>query len=362
LSGAVSRLTNLIAIAKLQINSANLKLEELNKNMAQTETQIDITKNKIDFNEEALAKLIRNIYLTDQDSDIELFLKHESLSELFGSIHNNELVQNNLRGTITEIVRLQGQLKDHREELALAKQDTETLRLLQLQKQKEADETKKRTNELLQQTKGQEKKYQELLQVTKKTAAQIRSRIFELLGGGELTFEQAYQFAKVASDATGVRPAFILAILDRESALGKNVGKCTYQQAMNPKDQVVFLPLLASLNIDPASVQVSCANADGAYGGAMGPAQFIPTTWVAYQSKISAITGHNPPSPWNNSDAFVAAGLYLKDAGAQTNERTAAARYYCGGRWNRYVCLNVYGAKVVQQAAAFQDDIDEILK
>ncbi|MFA5083956.1 MAG: lytic murein transglycosylase, partial [Candidatus Paceibacterota bacterium] len=119
-----------------------------------------------------------------------------------------------------------------------------------------------------------------------------------------------------------------------------------------------FLSILQSLNISPESVQISCPNQDGTYGGAMGPAQFLPSTWNIYKADISDILGRSPANPWNNADAFIAAALYLKDAGAVTNEKIAAAKYYCGGRWNRYVCLNVYGYNVVKQANEFQKDID----
>jgi membrane-bound lytic murein transglycosylase B len=198
-----------------------------------------------------------------------------------------------------------------------------------------------------------------MLKDTQAKANAIRSRLFTLLGGGQMSFGQAYQFAKFAGSATGVRPAFLLAILDHESALGRNVGQCSYHTAMNPKDQPTFLAITAALGIDPEKQKVSCPNADGIYGGAMGPAQFIPSTWQNYSSRVQAIVGHSP-SPWNNQDAFVAAALYVRDAGANVDERMAAAKYYCGGNWNRYVCTNVYGQRVVDKAASFQNDIDLI--
>src|SRR3989344_4554133 len=363
LSGEISRLNAQIAKLNLQVKATTLQLKKLDEEIAKTQNKIEATEKDIEYNKKNLEAIIRNIYKNEDRDLIEVFLVHPRISDFFGDLNNLIVIQENLRSALENIISLREKLVDEKDNLAIERADVSFIKNYQDQQKSNVQKSQSDKNNLLKTTKGKESEYQKILTETKKSAAEIRKQIFKLLGGGELNFEDAYQLAQFAEKATGVRAALILAVLDRESALGKNLGQCDYKKAMHPaRDIPAFLEIIKELNLtsnlESGIIKVSCPNSDGAYGGAMGPAQFIPSTWQIYKNYIVEITGNNPPSPWRNADAFVATALYLKNAGAANNEKIAAAKYYCGAKWNRYVCTNVYGKKVVDQANRFQDDID----
>lgn len=362
LKSEINRLNSNIAKLNLQIKAAQLTIAQLDDGIQQTQSEIGDTENEISMHKEAITSLLKSIYENETESTVQVLLANPKLSDFFGNLNNSALVGDSLRVELQKVVALRLNLMDKKETLALQKSDTETLKAYQASQKDAIQSTKSEKDQLLAVTKGQESKYQQLLTTTKITAAEIRSRIFQLLGGGQLTFEKAYEFAKYAEKATGVKAAFILAILDRESALGQNVGRCTPETSMHPtRDLPIFNNIIAELKAagkaPPEPILVSCANSDGAYGGAMGSAQFLPSTWNLYTDKIVSITGSSPANPWSNADAFVAAALYLKDSGAIDDERLAAARYYCGYKI-RSVCTNIYAARVIENARQFQDDIN----
>ncbi len=369
LKSEIDRLNAQVNKINLQIKATTLSLQKLNDEINTNQKQIDVTQQKIDLHRDAIARSLQNVYENEHVTLVAVLLQHPNLTDFFGDINNMLDVQSDLTVSVQEIDQLKDELLDQKDELAAKKSDAEAFKAYQDAQRKAALTTKQTKDQLLSVTKGQESKYQDLLLKTRQTAAQIRSRIFETLGGGEMTFEDAYKFAQYAEQATGVRAALILAVLDHESALGQNVGRCNYKGAMAPgapkskRDDVTpFLAITSELGINPDTIMVSCANRDGAYGGAMGPAQFIPTTWMLYKNRIASLTGNNPPSPWRNGDAFVATALYFQDAlracSAYTGtaqERCAAARYYAGGSWRSF--LYTYGDRVVVKARQFEQDI-----
>lgn len=384
LQSEIKRLNSLISKANLQIKAISLNLKQINNELNVTQSKILDTQNDIDKKKVAISNIIQNIYENEKRGNLAMLLANLKISNLFMEVSNLTSIQDQLKGNLEDLTNLQNQLADQQQTLALEKMDTENLKAYQEKQALAIKQTQAEKNNLLKTTKGKESEYQKILTQTKQTAAQIRNRLFELLGGGEMKFEDAYKMAEFASAKTGIRPAMILAVLDRESALGQNVGRCKYNQinprsgkpAMHPtRDMPIFMEITKKLNIDPNSIMVSCANSDGAYGGAMGPAQFIPSTWALYENEIASLTGSNSVSPWRNSDAFMATALYLQDAynssscikysqqipnqAQMLKERCAAAKYYAGSRW--YTYRFAYGDPVVVKANRFEQDIATLI-
>ncbi|MDI6717498.1 MAG: lytic murein transglycosylase [Patescibacteria group bacterium] len=373
LQSEIKRLNSQIAKINLQIKAITLTLQKVNKELESTQKEIGVTETKMDIRKRIITQMIQTIYQNERQGMLTILLANNKISDFFTEMNNLANVQDQLRINLEELMGLHTQLSDQKETLAAEQLDVVSLKTYQEAQMQAIKKTKLDKDELLKVTKGKETEYQKILTETQKTAAQIRSRIFEMIGGGEMSFGDAYKFAKYAESKTGVRAALILAVLDRESALGKNVGQCKYDEnpyypakasnktSMHPtRDIPVFLTITQLLGLNPDTLKVSCPIiADGAYGGGMGSAQFIPSTWDAYKDRIGALSGNNPPSPWNNMDAFIATALYLKDAGADKGtfyaEKVAAAKYYAGARWSRY--LSTYGARVIDRAQQFEQDI-----
>ncbi len=364
---------------ELQIKALNLRLDELNRNIKTTTAEIKTSEEKLDLNRSALGRSLQSIYESNRAGYARMLLTSVTLSDIVGGVNDLIEVQDSLLVTIDRIDNIKRDLEERREALSLKRTDAAALKARQDAQREELQRAKNEKAQLLKATKGQESNYQKLLKETKQSAADIRQRIFKFLGGGELTFGEAYQYARLAEGATGVRAALLLSVLSRESGLGKNVGKCTAEKAMHPtRDLPIFNALLAELKAagkaPPEPVLVSCAiSSDGAYGGAMGPSQFIPSTWALYRDRVRVATGNNPPSPWNNGDAFMATAFYLQDAIASASckkyaadnknvlpeqwliERCGAAKYYAGGSW--FAFRHAYGEPVVKLANKFEEDI-----
>ena len=105
---------------------------------------------------------------------------------------------------------------------------------------------------------------------------------------------------------------------------------------------------------------MSCPQSVG-WGGAMGPAQFIASTWMIFKDRMATALKVKTPNPWEPEHAFMASSMYLSDLGASTQqysaERNAACRYYSGRACDPNGINITYGTQVMAKAAKRHETI-----
>ena len=363
-----------IAIMDAQINSTGLEIQrielltkKLDKQINQKQASIREIERQVDLEKTTLAELVQEIRKYDDISFLEVILSKGQLSDFLSELRSLENFQEQIQNELERISDLKKNLEQEKEDLTEEKEEQASLKFLQNEQRINLENKKRERKSLLDQTKGQENLFNQLVKKTQLDIEAVKNRLYflkGLTGDGSLRFEDAYKYAKLASIYTGVRPAFLLAILSRESELGKNIGTGTWRVDMKPSQRPYYLQICEELGIDPDQYPVSKKVWYG-WGGAMGPAQMMPATWLGYQARIVEVTGNNPPSPWNIKDAFTAAALYLANKGANQQtyniEWKAAMMYLAGSNWSK-PSLSFYGDQVMSRAQQFQEQVDILEK
>lgn len=363
-------LANQVSIFELQIKQAQAEIDattitikELALAIVKKEANISQKEKEIKEQNILLATYVREVARNDQSSLLEFLLKNRKFSDFFNDLNSIGNIQNQIHITLSNIKDLKEKLIKEKEELENDKVEQEQLKRIQIRQKTSIESTKKEKQKLLDLTKGHEKLYQQLILKARADIETIKNQPYNLAMGFKMTFEEALSHAMKASQHTGVRPAFLMAILKIESDWGGNVGKGNWRTDMHPRDFNAFASITSALGLNPDSTPVSKKPSYG-WGGAMGPAQFIPTTWILYDDAIAKLTGHNPPSPWNLEDAFTASGLLLAGSGANKQmyaaETKSAKVYIAGGRWDTSLTARIYANNVMSAAAKIQRDIDTL--
>ena len=384
LQNQISTLNKKIKDIDYQIYQSNLSIKSLGFQIGDTEKSIEETSKSIEDQKSKVGEILRAVEKEDKKPFFEILIASDTLSQFFDNLIYLETLSAKNREVLLYLQDLENSLRTKKVNLEEETGELKNLVVIQAIKKEESAQTKKDREYYLGLT---EKEYQAKIQEKSeldKQAAEISKRIFELIGvkDGGIEFGEAVEIAKYVEKVTGVRPAFLLAIIHQESynngKFGGNVGQCyvtnfktgagtnlqgaARTRVMSPTTQIpFFLEITKELGLEPTKTAVSCwlpLYSNGVpygWGGAMGPAQFIPATWNAYRKKVEAITGR-PGNPWNINDAFLASGLLLRDNGAANNEFRAAMMYFSGASWTKQE--EFYGRSVVAKAAQFEKDIE----
>lgn len=377
---------------QLNIKAKNILINGLSSDIEVKSKEVRNLEQKIQRGLDSIADLLKKIDQIDSSSFAEVMLSDKDLSQFFIDIDSFDSIKNSLKSLLDEVREAKDFTEKQKEYLTVKKdEEMDTKMAIEAEKRK-IEKHEKDKNELLSINKEKEKVYAQIIKDKEKKAAKIRSALFALRDTNGIPFEKALEYANLASAKTGVRPAFLLAVLQQESSLGKNVGACNRPQdtkkwndimpgpseyqvylqsgksckksktaCSSRDDQTAFVDIMKGLGRDTSSVPLSCPIVSASpWGGAMGPAQFIPSTWQLFKERIASIVGKFLPDPWDPKDAIVASAIYLGDLGAGSKsysaEKKAACKYYGSGGSS---CS--YGNQVMAKAQIIQEKmIDEL--
>lgn len=369
LQGAISKLKTKINGLAADINHGKIMVKDLNIQISDTQTSINKTSSQIQSSQNQISAILESVYKEDQKPSFVILLEG-NLSDFFSNLAYLE----NLNAEVASLLDNNKNLKAYLAGQQVKMSDNvdqlqKTVVLQTLQKQ----QNEQNQNEQNQYLKLTESQYQQQLRdktAADQKAAKIKSMLFQVAGTTKApTFGQAIDIAKAVSNLVPIRPAFLLAVLSQESAIGKNVGSCLLTNTTTgegkrvstgaymprvfkvSRDLQPFLAITASVGRDPLNSTISCDSY-----GSMGPAQFIPSTWALFVSKLKNALGYTA-DPWVIKDSFTASALYLSDlgAGAQNATAEAGAAYHYNGSGP---AATLYSKQVMNRSNCIQTFID----
>lgn len=365
---------------ELEIRRLNLDISKAALDVKKTESEIGRLTGKIETSREGLIQSLRTIHLNDRENPLLILLKYRNLSAFFSSVEEMLTLQHGIRQILAEFEEDRWHLEEKRQSLEEEGREQQDLKALQEVERRFLAKKQSEKETLLRAAKGKEAVFEQLLSAKQRDIAALKNQLY-YLGQTGLKVEDALTLAQRAASRAGIRTAFLLALLEVETgkqfedgalSVGANLGTGNWQKDLYrcyinlgkrstaDSEKRAFFEITSSLGLNPDEMPVSKKPRYGC-GGAMGPAQFLPTTWLRFAPRVSELTGHNPPNPWNTEDAFTASALLLADAGAalktDAGERAAAKAYISGNpRCARSVC-NHYSNRIL----ALSREIDRVL-
>lgn len=346
---------------ELEVEETKLSIEAAELEIAENENKVIELEEKREKLKETLISLFKTLYIYDQNSMLEILVTKNNISDFFNEVSATESINNQIFKTIVDFKKTEESLKLREVELEEQQVDQSQLIEMRYQQNESLDDLKGQKEQILEETKGEEEKFQQILEENEQTLPALKAQLMDLQSlGTKIKFDDAFSAAKYIGSMTGVRPAYLLAILKKESSLGTNVGGGTYQVDMSSRQRATFEAITAELGYDPNEMPVSRKpRTYSGWGGAMGPAQMMPTTWRVYQNEVSAVTGNHPPDPWDLTDALAAMAIKVSKVqgvteGSYDAEYEAAGLYFAGRNWRRYL---FYPNQVMLYASLYEEQL-----
>lgn len=150
------KVTAEISKTENQISSTDLEINKLILEISRTEKDISETEN-------AIAQVIRAQYKSEEETLVELLLRHNKLSEFWSTFEAHESVRNTMSAKVIELSSFQSLLEESRDENEEKRTQLTSLKDQYRDQNSVLTNNKEEQAELLEVTKSEEQTYQQLL-------------------------------------------------------------------------------------------------------------------------------------------------------------------------------------------------------
>ncbi len=184
-----------IAQLNIEIQTTQSKIDQTNLEIKNYEIRIQTKEDEIIKEKDILKMLIRKINEYDSESSFEILLKKEKFSDFVNQSDYVGKVEEKIKNALDALKLMKKELEQEKKEMEDKKASLEALNSKLSGQKEDADSQKKNKNVLLEETKGKENKYQDLL-------FNVRNQRKTILGDiNELKRKMESEIARIAAMA-----------------------------------------------------------------------------------------------------------------------------------------------------------------
>lgn len=173
LDTSANKLNTEVKVTENKITKTDLNIEQIG-------LEIGAKEQKIERNKQAIAKTLREINNSENDSLLETVLSGTDLADMWDNMAKVERFQNSMKEQIYELTGYKTELQKKKAETEELKLDLQSLKNQLVDKKTVIDINKKEKATLLSQTKNEEANYKKILAEKKKLADAFAREIFDI--------------------------------------------------------------------------------------------------------------------------------------------------------------------------------------
>ncbi len=173
LSNQIKKFNLDIRVTETKIEKTNLEIKELTQEIADREDESQTHKS-------GMIEAIKILNNYDQENLLAILFKNQTLSDFLNQAQNFQKVQVALINRLSQIKKIKINLEDKKDKLHIKKSELDYLNRILKNQKILAQEEQQEKNDLLKQTKDQEKLYQQQLTQVREQQENIEKEIYEL--------------------------------------------------------------------------------------------------------------------------------------------------------------------------------------